>query len=187
MQFSLKFMLFAVTFIAVTFCSLTFANEIVASLFFTFFFLMLCLGILLAIFQTNEKRARWAGFSIVALVYALFLIGTDSKQDPALRYLSISQRSELITTKLLKLAYSEICVNADRNTSPNRVLGIPTPRGLSASAKVELEKAYQHFYTIGQSFFAVVFGWLGGIVATKLYWGKLSSNKRCSSKSQLME
>lgn len=178
MQFSLKFMLFAVTFIAVTFCSLTFAHEVVASLYFTLYFIALCVGILLAIYRQNEARARWVGFSVVTGMYALFLIGTDSKQEQPLRYLSISQRSELITTKLLKLAYSEICVVADRNDASNAMSRLRIQPGLAALDKVELERAYQHFYTIGHTFFAVVFGWLGGILATELYWGKLPGKDR---------
>ena len=137
-QFSLRALLGLVLFVAVGCAALVHANELVASAVYSVTLLVLFVAIVRGLFGADSGRVFWLGFAIFGWGYVWLAYG-----EIQILGLGLPATRALATTKLLDFVYLAIW-----RSGPDPFVADP-----------------EHFMTIGHSLFALVFGFVGGLLS----------------------
>lgn len=170
-RFSLRWLMGSVSFLAVSCGLLVYARPITASCTLGATFLLLFAGIPLSVYGSGERRAFWFGFVLFGLGYLVLICGPWQAPDV---HIQVGVRERMPTTKLLELAYAWL------PTKPAPIVagsmsgggmfqmggmgmgGPPTPTHVPI---VE----WRDFAIIGQSLWAIVLAFAGGLFARGLF------------------
>jgi hypothetical protein len=179
-RFTIASLLIVVVFLAVGFAALRESNELWDIGIFTATLGVLLVSLLLAIHRTETTRAFWLGFALFGWCY---LVGTlippiesrlmttkalaylDSKlqERPATLYTVISSGtgSGSTTNQIQSIALNTLG-NPLTTSSPGRVRiwDVATGRLVGGWGGTT-----EHFVRIGHTLFAVIVGWLGGLLS----------------------
>jgi len=110
-QFSVRGLLWAVTFLAVGIAALLNANGLWQGAMWGLALYALTAAVLLVLYRREEKRAFWLGFAVFGFAYLLLLIVS---QQSWLRITPLRQR-ELFATQLAQLAHDNLLPQSRRD------------------------------------------------------------------------
>ena len=168
LQFSLRSLLVATVLIALGCAALLNATPVCASLVLSATLGVLVVAILGSIYRTGRTRAFWLGMAIVGWAYLWLARQPDDSlrplSDPRARFL---EQGPLVTTLLLQQAYIDVL----------RLLRPPPPpsefviEGSYAMVRVAPQSypTQTDFITVGHSLWALLLGFLGGLLARWFY------------------
>jgi hypothetical protein len=166
MQFSLKWLLVAIAFVAVSLVAMLNANELWQNGFRTAVLFSMLFAVIGALWSVGTVRAFWGGYAIVALCYLTRFFGTD-------------WGSGLITTNALSAIHSHAFTFTEEKVEnypsiqlrgyDGDIVGVPASYS-DGTATILVVRPKQHsFIEVGHAVLSVVLGVMGGIIAAAFY------------------
>jgi hypothetical protein len=166
MQFSLKTLLAASSLIALGCVGVFYASRIMAAWFFTATLIVMLSALVLALVRERAERAYWIGFTVFGIPY--FFISIFGDVRPIL-----NRDGQIIAWEEPRLLTSQLLLWADnwaRERQPERAASINPGRTYVTMQTVLLSRGWSgHTHIIGHSFFAMLFGLVGGTIGRLLY------------------
>ncbi|HJQ79485.1 MAG TPA: hypothetical protein VJ828_05995 [Lacipirellulaceae bacterium] len=166
MRFSLKTLLAAFSLVAIGCVGVFYASRVMAAWFFTAALFVLLLALVAALVRKNAARAYWFGFTVFGAPY--FLISIYGDVRPIL-----NRDGQIIAWEEPRLLTSQFLLWADnwaRQRQPERVSSINPGRMYVTLQTILLSRGWSgHTHIIGDSFFTMLFGLIGGTIGRLLY------------------
>jgi hypothetical protein len=166
MQFSLKTLLSASSLIALGCVGVFYASRVMAAWFFTATLFVMLLALVAALVRARAERAYWIGFTVFGIPY--FLISIYGDVRPIL-----NRDGEIIAWEEPRLLTSQFLLWADnwaRQRQPERATSVNPGRTYVTLQTMLLSRGWSgHTHIIGNSFFAMLFGLVGGTIGRLLY------------------
>jgi hypothetical protein len=174
MQFSLKWFLIAITFIAVSIVAMLNANDHWRMLLQNAVLLTVLIGIAGAVCSVGKERAFAFGYVLFALVLVTNCFG-------------FSWIPELATTRVLAALHKQIFVPTEEKVpapvDPDTFNGdlLYTSQSAKGTIITFIRPRIDHFISVGHTVLSIPFGLLGGLIASTFYRKRLKQAARSSA------
>lgn len=165
MQFSLKWLLVAIAFIAVSLVALLNANEWWRSGFRTAVQFSVLVAVIGAVWSVGTTRAFCGGYAIVTLCWFTRFFG--------------AQWADLVTTDALSAIHSQaFAFNEEKVENygshihmsyDGDIVGVPAVNSDNSATILVVRPRRQYFTEVGHAAFSVAFGVVGGFIAVAFY------------------